>query len=119
VRDLNLPYEIESVATVREPNGLALSSRNARLTTTHKHEAQQIYLLLKVIVETCRTQEMTTQSVQRHFTTEFQKTTSGTVEYVEVVNSETLAPVSIVAAGCTICVAVWFDNVRLIDNISQ
>jgi pantothenate synthetase len=40
------------------------------------------------------------------------------VEYVEVVDSHTLLPVTTAQDGTTICVAVWFDDVRLIDNIS-
>jgi pantoate--beta-alanine ligase len=118
VRDLNLPYEIESVATVREPNGLALSSRNARLTPEHKLQAPQIYFLLDLLVTACRNQETTSETIQQRFISELQTSTSGKVEYIEIVDSETLRPRPKATTDCTICVAVWFGDVRLIDNVT-
>jgi pantoate--beta-alanine ligase len=118
VRDLNLSCEISSVPTVREPNGLALSSRNVRLTPAHKQQAQQIYRLLEQIVTTCRNEMTTSELIQQRFTTELQASTSGKVEYIEIVDSDTLRPTLTATDGCTICVAVWFGDVRLIDNIS-
>jgi pantoate--beta-alanine ligase len=118
VRDLNLSCNIASVPTVREPNGLALSSRNARLTPETKTEARQIYSFLQQIVEAIHSDKISTEILRIRFTDEIRTTTSGTVEYLEVVDSKTLQPVLAVDAGCTICVAVWFGDVRLIDNIS-
>jgi pantoate--beta-alanine ligase len=118
VRDLNLSCEVASVPTVREPNGLALSSRNARLTPETKIEARQVYSFLQQIVEAIHSDKISTEILRIRFTEEIQTTTSGTVEYIEVVDSKTLQPVLALDAGCTICVAVWFGDVRLIDNIS-
>jgi len=118
VRDLNLSCEVASVPTVREPNGLALSSRNARLTPETKIEARQVYSFLQQFVEAIHSDKISTEILRIRFTEEIQTTTSGTVEYIEVVDSKTLQPVLAVDAGCTICVAVWFGDVRLIDNIS-
>lgn len=117
VRDLNIFCEITSVPTVRDEYGLALSSRNARLTPDQT-ESHQIYGLLCQMVEVSRTQATSSDSIKKRFTDDLQATTSGTVEYVEVVDSETLQPKLIVTNGSTICVAVWFGDVRLIDNIS-
>jgi pantoate--beta-alanine ligase len=118
VRDLNLSCEVASVPTVREPNGLALSSRNARLTPETKIEARQVYSFLQQIFEAIHSDKISTEILRIRFTEEIQTTTSGTVEYIEVVDSKTLQPVLALDAGCTICVAVWFGDVRLIDNIS-
>jgi pantoate--beta-alanine ligase len=118
VRDLNLSCEVASVPTVREPNGLALSSRNARLTPETKIEARQVHSFLQQIVEAIHSDKISTEILRIRFTEEIQTTTSGTVEYIEVVDSKTLQPVLALDAGCTICVAVWFGDVRLIDNIS-
>jgi pantoate--beta-alanine ligase len=118
VRDLNLSCEVASVPTVREPNGLALSSRNARLTPETKIEARQVYSFLQQFVKAIHSDKISTEILRIRFTEEIQTTTSGTVEYIEVVDSKTLQPVLALDAGCTICIAVWFGDVRLIDNIS-
>ena len=118
VRDLNIRCEIEGVPTVRDENGLALSSRNARLTPEHLVEAQQIFRLLRELAEQCRTEHIIPEYIKSSFTSRLQSNSSAKVEYVEVVDSATLHPSLTATAGTTICVAVWFGDVRLIDNIS-
>ena len=118
VRDLNIPCEIASVTTVRDKSGLALSSRNTRLTAEHLGQAPQIYILLSQIAEQCRTHETSSAAMKNRFNTELPAVTAATVEYVEIVDSNTLRPAQIATNGTTICVAVWFGDVRLIDNVS-
>ena len=118
VRDLNIDCSIESVPTVRNHLGLALSSRNARLSPEHLAEASSIYIHLQELVELSRHTDTTSDSLKATFVSRIQESTSGVVEYVEVVDSKTLLSTSHVTSGCTICVAVWFGEVRLIDNIS-
>jgi pantoate--beta-alanine ligase len=118
VRDLNIDCTIESVPTVRDHLGLALSSRNARLSPEHLVEARSIYVHLRELVEQSRQSDTTSESLKTAFSERSHTSTSGIVEYVEVVDTKTLLPISEVTAGCTICVAVWFGEVRLIDNIS-
>lgn len=118
VRDLNIPCEIASVTTVRDKSGLALSSRNMRLTAEHLGQAPQIYILLSQIAEQCRTRETSSAAMRNRFNTELSAVTAATVEYVEIVDSNTLLPAQIATNGTTICVAVWFGDVRLIDNVS-
>lgn len=118
VRDLNIPCEIASVTTVRDKSGLALSSRNMRLTAEHLGQAPQIYILLSQIAEQCRTHETSSAAMKNRFNTELPAVTAATVEYVEIVDSNTLRPAQIATNGTTICVAVWFGDVRLIDNVS-
>ncbi len=118
VRDLNIRCEIEGVPTVRDENGLALSSRNARLTPEHLVEARQIFRLLRELAEQCRTEHIIPEYIKSSFTSRLQSNSSAKVEYVEVVDSATLHPSLTATAGTTICVAVWFGDVRLIDNIS-
>jgi len=118
VRDLNISCEIVSVPTVRDEYGLALSSRNARLTPDQLAQAPQIYVLLAEIAAQCHTHEISSTAVKNRFTTELHALTSATVEYIEIVDSLTLNPVATGCEGTTICVAVWFDDVRLIDNVS-
>ena len=118
VRDLNIPCEIASVTTVRDKSGLALSSRNMRLTAEHLGQAPQIFILLSQIAEQCRTHETSSAAMKNRFNTELPAVTAATVEYVEIVDSNTLRPAQIATNGTTICVAVWFGDVRLIDNVS-
>jgi pantoate--beta-alanine ligase len=118
VRDLNIDCSIESVPTVRNHLGLALSSRNARLSPEHLAEASSIYIHLQELVELSRHTDTTSDSLKATFVSRIQESTSGVVEYVEVVDSKTLLSRSHVTSGCTICVAVWFGEIRLIDNIS-
>jgi pantoate--beta-alanine ligase len=118
VRDLDMMCEIRSVATVRNEKGLALSSRNIRLSAVSMDQASKIFTLLDEIVKMCQTTKMSAQALKEHFTKAIESDTAGTVEYIEIVDSLTLIPVTTAYDGTTICVAVWFDDVRLIDNVS-
>ena len=118
VRDLDMMCEIRSVATVRNEMGLALSSRNSRLSSESLKHAPKIFALLDEIAKMCRITKMSARALQEHFTTGIESNTAGTVEYIEIVDSVTLIPVTTSSSGTTICVAVWFDDVRLIDNVS-
>ena len=118
VRDLNIKCDVRGVPTVRHGIGLALSSRNSRLSTDRLEQASIIYSLLNEMANQARSNETSTLTLQNHFN-ERMKSVSGTkVEYVEVVDSDSLLPATTAQKGTTICVAVWFDDVRLIDNIS-
>ena len=118
VRDLNIKCDVRGVPTVRNGIGLALSSRNSRLSTDRLEQASIIYSLLNEMANQARSNETSTLTLQNHFN-ERMKSVSGTkVEYVEVVDSDSLLPATTAQNGTTICVAVWFDDVRLIDNIS-
>lgn len=118
VRDLDMTCEIRSVATVRNEMGLALSSRNSRLSSESLEQASKIFGLLCEIVKMCLTTEASSRTLKEYFTNGIESSTAGTVEYIEIVDSLTLNPVVTACKGTTICVAVWFDDVRLIDNVS-
>lgn len=118
VRDLNIACQIVSVPTVREADGLALSSRNVRLTAKDRQEAVQIYSLLRELATLSLETPTSTADIKKTFITRLESSTNGIVEYVEVVDSQNLRPVITATAESTICVAVWFGDVRLIDNIN-
>ena len=118
VRDLNIKCEIKAVPTVRNGMGLALSSRNSRLTTDRLEQASIIFSLLNEMVIQARRSETSTLTLQNHFNNRMKSVSGAKVEYVEVVDSDSLLPAITAQKGTTICVAVWFDDVRLIDNIS-
>ena len=118
VRDLNIKCDVRGVPTVRNGMGLALSSRNSRLSTDRLEQASIIFSLLNEMVIQARSSETSTLTLQNHFNDRMKSVSSATVEYVEVVDSDSLLPAITAQKGTTICVAVWFDDVRLIDNIS-
>lgn len=111
-----LPIEIIGVTIKRAENGLALSSRNTLLTDQERENAQLIYRALKVGVEfgqTNRDANAISARIQSCFDeTEFD------VEYIAIVDNDTLLSVPIVNENTTICIVVYYCNVRLIDNMS-
>ena len=118
VRDLNIKCDVRGVPTVRNGMGLALSSRNSRLSTDRLEQASIIFSLLNEMVIQARSSETSTLTLQNHFNNRMKSVSGAKVEYVEVVDSDSLLPAITAQKGTTICVAVWFDDVRLIDNIS-
>ena len=118
VRDLNIKCDVRGVPTVRNGMGLALSSRNSRLSTDRLEQASIIFSLLNEMVIQARSSETSTLTLQNHFNDRIKSVSSAKMEYVEVVDSDSLLPAITAQKGTTICVAVWFDDVRLIDNIS-
>ena len=118
VRDLNIKCAIKGIPTVRNNMGLALSSRNERLSPENLTQASCIYALLLEMVDMARVSEISAVALAEHFHSGIKSRTTATVEYLEIVDSTTLIPVVTAHEGTTICVAVWFEDVRLIDNIS-
>lgn len=118
VRDLNIKCDVRGVPTVRNEMGLALSSRNSRLSPVQLEQASIIYSLLIEMANQARSSETPTLVLQNHFKDGIQSVSAVQVEYVEVVDSDSLVPAATAQKGTTICVAVWFDDVRLIDNIN-
>ena len=118
VSDLNIKCRIVGVPTVRNESGLALSSRNSRLSPESLTQAPSVYAVLLEMATQARERETTTTALKDHFTNAMEPFSAAKIEYIEIVDSVTLHPVNTAKEGCTICVAVWFDDVRLIDNIS-
>ena len=118
VRDLNMKCHIIGVQTVRNESGLALSSRNSRLSPESLTQAPSVYAVLLEMAIQARERETTATDLKDHFTSAMKSFSAAKIEYIEIVDSVTLHPVNTAKAGSTICVAVWFEDVRLIDNIS-
>lgn len=118
VHDLNIKCEIKGFPTVRNSSGLALSSRNSRLTPDRLQQASSIYTLLLEMAQIARASESSSIALKDHFKSRMNSLSAAKVEYMEVVDTVTLVPLPVTQVGTTICVAVWFDDVRLIDNIS-
>jgi pantoate--beta-alanine ligase len=114
VADLDFPIEIVGVDTVREDDGLALSSRNERLTAEGRRAAPVLYRALCLVrdglagdVEQALAAGRAVLAAEPGVRT----------EYLEVVDAENLQPVASVSAPVMIATAAWVDGTRLIDNV--
>lgn len=118
VSDLNIKCRIVGVPTVRNESGLALSSRNSRLSPESLNQAPSVYAVLLAMATQARDRETPAAALKDYFNHAMKSFSAAKIEYIEIVDSVTLHPVNTAKEGSTICVAVWFDDVRLIDNIS-
>jgi pantoate--beta-alanine ligase len=114
---LQLPITITGVPTVREPDGLAMSSRNMRLSAETRANAVAIFKALSFAQRTY--QDFTPQTLEIQMQQFFQNLPEVTLEYIQFADSETLAPVAswANATHVRVFIAVWFSGVRLIDNM--
>jgi pantoate--beta-alanine ligase len=115
VRDLDMTVEVEVCPTVREPDGLALSSRNARLSATERRRATALHQALataKVLVAAGETDVATILAAALPELDD----PGIRVEYLQIVNPETLMPITSVGGPALALVAAWVGETRLIDN---
>jgi pantoate--beta-alanine ligase len=117
VSDFNLPLEIVGVPTVREPDGLATSSRNRRLDSCERELATALFQALSVAGDAIRAGESDAAEVKRRAMETVPVNPSLRVEYLEVVNPDTMQPVARIDGPVVVAGALWVGNVRLIDNI--
>lgn len=117
VADLDFPVEIVGIDTVREVDGVAMSSRNERLSKTDRAQASVLHRALTLAAEAHSAGHIDSTELMRTVTAEVETSERARLEYVAVVDRATLRPVSDTVAGAVICIAAWFGDVRLIDNI--
>jgi len=117
VADLNFPIDIVPVPTVREPDGLAISSRNARLTSEERAAAPIIHRALQQACRRVGEGVRCSSEIRRIAVEMLAQEPRARLEYVEVVDPRTMAPVETVAGRVRIAAAVWFGRTRLIDNV--
>jgi pantoate--beta-alanine ligase len=113
VRDLDLRTEIIPHPTIRESDGLAMSSRNARLTTAHRADAPLIRQALLAAVGESDAESMLRVAGKIIGGSEFAK-----IDYLSLVDAETLAPTENLSKPAILACAVFFGEVRLIDHIA-
>ncbi len=118
LQDLDMDVEIVACPIVREADGLAISSRNVRLTAEQRAQAPLLYRGLAAASEALQSGERDATVLQGLARSVLAEATLGRVDYVEVVTKDDLSPVKAVKGECLVAVAVWFGDTRLIDNIT-
>ncbi|HMC30035.1 MAG TPA: pantoate--beta-alanine ligase [Candidatus Angelobacter sp.] len=117
VRDLNLDVRIVVCPIIREADGLAMSSRNAYLSPEQRKQATVLYRALMRVQSLVDRGEATTARLLVAGTQVMAEEPAVKLDYFEVVNRETLEPVSDVSRGALVAVAAHVGSTRLIDNI--
>jgi pantoate--beta-alanine ligase len=118
VRDLDWPIEIVDVPTVREPDGLALSSRNAYLGTEDRRRALVLSRALRIAHHAWCEGENRAEVIEERMRQELCKHPEIAVEYIAIADPEALAPVTTAEALTVVAIAARVGGTRLIDNIT-
>jgi pantoate--beta-alanine ligase len=117
VRDLDWPIEIVAVPTVREPDGMALSSRNAYLGAEDRARARVLSRALLAAHQAWCEGETRGQAIEERMRQELKTTPGVAVDYIAIVEPQTLTPVGVVNAETVVAIAGRVGGTRLIDNI--
>jgi len=117
-RDLNFPVDIITVATVREPDGLALSSRNKYLSPAERRSALALYRALNLAAGLIRSGERSAAVVREAITGEILAHPLTRIDYVAISDAETLEPLEEIRGQVLLALAVEVGNTRLIDNLT-
>jgi pantoate--beta-alanine ligase len=117
VRDLNLSVEIVVCPIVREPDGLAMSSRNTYLDPEQRKRALVLHRSLQRIQKLAESGERTAAKLVAAGREEFAQVPSVRLDYLELVHPDTLDPVKDVSGGALAAVAAFVGSTRLIDNL--
>lgn len=117
VRDLNMDVELVECPIVREHDGLAMSSRNIYLSDDERVQALALYNSLKLAENLIKSGERdagVVKSAMKEFLSRYDKVK---IDYVEIVDEETLEPVKHIEGKVIVAIACWVGKARLIDNV--
>jgi pantoate--beta-alanine ligase len=117
VRDLEVPVRLRVGPTVREPDGLALSSRNQYLEPAQRREAPALYDALAEAWELAEDGERDAAALRRLLVDRMAATPGAALDYAAVVDADTLEPVDRLRGPTLLALAVKFGATRLIDNL--
>ncbi|QNI31096.1 pantoate--beta-alanine ligase [Alloacidobacterium dinghuense] len=117
VNDLNFPLQMVVCPIVREADGLALSSRNRYLSGEERQRALVLHRALRQVKEAVASGETSSQALIRIARGVFTEEPGVRVDYVAIVNPDTLEDVTEVSHGTLVAVAAFVGTTRLIDNV--
>ncbi len=118
VADLAIPVDIVPVATVREADGLALSSRNDYLTASERQNAPTLYRVLSAIATSLEGGQGSVADLTVWGLGELEGAGFGPIDYLEVRDADTLEPVEVLDKPARVLAAAWLGKARLIDNVA-
>jgi pantoate--beta-alanine ligase len=117
VRDLNFPIEIIGVPTVREADGLALSSRNQYLNTDERAQATVLYRAMTRVKELADRGQKSVRELIDVAKGVIASANSSRVDYISIVDADNLQPLETLRPNAVIALAVFIGKTRLIDNL--
>ena len=115
--DLNVPVTIVEVPTLREADGLALSSRNQHLSPEERRIAPLLSRALETAKDLISSGETRAAGIKREALRVLNEHPEVRVEYLEIVGSEDMQPVEEIAGPVRVAGAIWIGKTRLIDNV--
>ncbi len=117
VRDLNFPVEIIVCPIVREPDGLAMSSRNRYLSAVERQQALSLHRALAAAQTLAETGEHCATALLQAMAASLQREPAVRLDYIAVVDTDTLLPLKDIRSGALLAVAAYVGSTRLIDNV--
>lgn len=116
VADLNFPLKVVVAPTLREADGLAMSSRNKYLDAEQRSQAVILFHALQAVRQAVTKKPVSAARLKADIKEFLTATPLARLDYVEFFDPETLAPATMVSRGTQMALAVFFGNTRLIDN---
>jgi pantoate--beta-alanine ligase len=117
VADLDMSLEVIAVPTVREPDGLAMSSRNTYLNPEERKQATVLYQALILAQKLYAEGEKDAAAIRRQMTELIQKQPLADIDYISLADAETLDELDVVKPPALVSMAVKIGKTRLIDNV--
>jgi pantoate--beta-alanine ligase len=117
VRDLNFPIDLRVCPIFREPDGLAMSSRNRYLSAAERRNATILIRALRAAEDLARSGETSAEILRNTMLAFFPANPHIRLDYAAVVDPATLLPLADTSHGALLAIAAWIGTTRLIDNI--
>jgi len=114
--DLNFPIRIVVAPTLRERDGLAMSSRNKYLSPEQRAQATLLYQMLQTARQLVKTKPLPATTLARKLSKLVSRRSAARLDYLAFFDGRTLAPAKTVRKGCHMALALYFGKTRLIDN---
>ncbi len=117
VTDLNMNLEVVAVPTVRETDGLAMSSRNVYLNPEQRKQATALYQALSTAQQLWSQGEKNSENIRQQMVAIIKKQPLANIEYISIASADTLEELQTATPPALVSLAVRFGNTRLIDNV--